>query len=166
MAAIAARSLVLAAAVAALLVASASAQSGCTAALVGLYPCMNYISGNDTAPTKSCCSQLSSVVQSQPQCLCSALGGDSVGGMTINKTRALEMPNACNVQTPPASKCNGAGGGSAPVAGDTPAVQTPGLGSKTTPSGYLQESGGSSLHSPASLVFALAAAAVYAMSAV
>ncbi|KAM0853187.1 hypothetical protein ACQ4PT_051249 [Festuca glaucescens] len=166
MAAIAARSLVLAAAVAALLVASASAQSGCTAALVGLYPCMNYISGNDTAPTKSCCSQLSSVVQSQPQCLCSALGGDSVGGMTINKTRALEMPQACNVQTPPASKCNGAGGGSAPVAGDTPAVQTPGLGSKTTPSGYLQESGSSSLHGPAGLVFALAAAAVYAMSAV
>ncbi|KAM0839970.1 hypothetical protein ACQ4PT_059970 [Festuca glaucescens] len=166
MAAIAARSLVLAAAVAALLVASVSAQSGCTAALVGLYPCMNYISGNDTAPTKSCCSQLSSVVQSQPQCLCSALGSDSVGGMTINKTRALEMPQACNVHTPPASKCNGAGGGTAPVAGDTPAVQTPGLGSKTTPSGYLQGNGGSSLHGPAGLVFTLAAAAIYAMSAV
>jgi hypothetical protein len=59
-----------------------------------------------------------------------------------------------------------AGGGSAPVAGDTPAVQTPGLGSKTAPSGYLQESEGSSLHGPASLVFALAAAAVYAMSTV
>ena len=93
----------------ALLVSSASAQSGCTTALVGLYPCMNYISGNDTAPTKSCCSQLGSVVQSQPQCLCTALGGDSssLGGVTINKTRALELPNACNVQTPPASKCDG-----------------------------------------------------------
>ncbi|CAM0876817.1 unnamed protein product [Alopecurus aequalis] len=167
MAAIRARSLALAAAVAALLVASASAQSGCTAALVGLYPCMNYISGNDTAPTTPCCSQLSSVVQSQPQCLCSALGGDSVGGMTINKTRAVELPKACKVQTPPASKCNGAGGGTAPVAGDTPAGQTTGLGSKTTPSGYLQQgSGGSSLHGPAGVVFALAAAAVYAMSGV
>ena len=96
-------SILLAAAVAAaLLVASASAQSGCTAVLVGLYPCMNYIGGNDMAPTKSCCSQLGSVVQSQPQCLCSALGGDSssLGGMTINKTRALELPKACNVQTP------------------------------------------------------------------
>nr|BAJ93428.1 predicted protein [Hordeum vulgare subsp. vulgare] len=102
-------SVLLAVAVAALLVASASAQSGCTAALVGLYPCMNYISGSDTAPTKSCCSQLASVVQSQPQCLCTALGGDSssLGGVTINKTRALELPDACNVQTPPASKCNG-----------------------------------------------------------
>ncbi|VAI23133.1 unnamed protein product [Triticum turgidum subsp. durum] len=110
-------SVLLAAAVAlTLLVSSASAQSGCTTALVGLYPCMNYISGNDTAPTKSCCSLLGSVVQSQPQCLCSALGGDSssLGGMTINKTRALELPKACNVQTPPASKCNG--GGSAPGA--------------------------------------------------
>ncbi|XP_044385794.1 uncharacterized protein [Triticum aestivum] len=45
-------SVLLAAAVAlTLLVSSASAQSGCTTALVGLYPCMNYISGNDTAPT-------------------------------------------------------------------------------------------------------------------
>ena len=160
-------SILLAAAVAALLVASASAQSGCTAALVGLYPCLNYISGNETAPTKSCCSQLSSVVQSQPQCLCSALGGDSssLGGMTINKTRALELPKACNVQTPPASKCNG--GGSAPGAATptTPEVQAPaGSGSKTTPSAYLQENGGSSLQGPAGLVFALAAAAVYAVS--
>jgi hypothetical protein len=98
--------ILLAAAVAALMVASAAAQSGCTTVLIGLYPCLNYISGNETAPTKSCCSQLSSVVQSQPQCLCSALGGDSVGGITINKTRALELPKACNVQTPPVSKCN------------------------------------------------------------
>ncbi|VAI23134.1 non-specific lipid transfer protein GPI-anchored 5-like [Triticum aestivum] len=163
-------SILLAAALAAaLLVASASAQSGCTAALVGLYPCLNYISGNDTAPTKSCCSQLGSVVQSQPQCLCSALGGDSssLGGMTINKTRALELPKACNVQTPPASRCNG--GGTAPGAATptTPEVQTPASsGSKTTPSAYLQENGGSSLQGTVGLVFALAAAAFYAVSAV
>uniref|UniRef100_M8CB98 Non-specific lipid-transfer protein-like protein n=1 Tax=Aegilops tauschii TaxID=37682 RepID=M8CB98_AEGTA len=160
-------SILLAAAVAALLVASASAQSGCTAALVGLYPCLNYISGNDTAPTKSCCSQLSSVGQSQPPGLCGALGraSSSLGGMTINKTRALELPKACNVQTPRSSKGNG--GGSAPGAATptTPEVQAPaGSGSKTTPSAYLQENGGSSLQGPAGLVFALAAAAVYAVS--
>ncbi|CAM0876806.1 unnamed protein product [Alopecurus aequalis] len=171
MAAIGARSLVLAVAVAAVLLLSASAQSGCTVALIGLYPCMNYISGNETAPTKSCCSQLSSVVQSQPECLCSALSGDSVGGMTINKTRALELPKACNVQTPPASKCNDAGGASAPAAAApaTPVVQTPaaaGSGSKATPSGYLQQNGVSSLHGPAGLVFTLAAAVLYAVSTV
>ncbi|XP_051177797.1 non-specific lipid transfer protein GPI-anchored 5-like [Lolium perenne] len=158
-------------AVAAVLVMSASAQSGCTVALIGLYPCMNYISGNETAPTKSCCSQLSSVVQSQPECLCSALSGDSVGGMTINKTRALELPKACNVQTPPVSKCNDAGGASAPVADapTTPELQTPAAadsGSKATPSGHLQQNGVSSLHGPVGLVFALAAAAFYAVSTV
>ncbi|XBI84780.1 hypothetical protein VPH35_093008 [Triticum aestivum] len=151
----------------AFLVATATAQSGCTAALVGLYPCMNYISGYDTAPTKSCCSQVGSVVQSQPQCLCSALGGDSssLGGMTLNKTRALELPKACNVQTPPASKCNNGGGGAPGAA--SPEVQTPaGSGSKATPSAYLQENGGSSLQGTVALVFAVAAAAVYAVSAV
>ena len=98
----------LAAAVAAALVASASAQSGCTTTLISLYPCLNYISGNVSAPPSSCCSQLASVVQTNPQCLCAALSGDSssLGGVTIDKTRALELPQACNVKTPPASKCN------------------------------------------------------------
>ncbi|CAM0876803.1 unnamed protein product [Alopecurus aequalis] len=167
-------SILLAAAVVALLLVSASAQSGCTVALIGLYPCMNYISGNKTAPSKSCCSQLASVVQSQPECLCSALGGDSVGGMTINKTRALELPKACNVQTPPASKCNDASGATAPSAAapttpTTSEVQTPaaaGSGSKATPSGYLQQNGVSSLQGPAGLVFMLAAAAFYTVHTV
>jgi hypothetical protein len=99
----------LAAAVVAALVASASAQSsGCTTTLISLYPCLNYISGNVSAPPSSCCSQLASVVQTNPQCLCAALSGDSssLGGVTIDKTRALALPQACNVKTPPASKCN------------------------------------------------------------
>jgi hypothetical protein len=105
----------LAAAAVALLAAAASAQSGsddCTSALVSLSPCMDYISGNDTsAPSASCCSQLKSVVQSKPQCLCAALGSDgassSLGGVTIDRSRALGLPAACNVQTPPASQCSG-----------------------------------------------------------
>ncbi|GMI69353.1 hypothetical protein HRI_000604600 [Hibiscus trionum] len=89
----------------------ATAQSGCTSALLGLAPCLNYITGNSTTPASSCCSQLSSVVQSQPQCLCSALnGGGSSFGITINQTKALSLPGACNVQTPPVSRCNGASG--------------------------------------------------------
>ncbi|CAA2950559.1 non-specific lipid-transfer At2g13820 [Olea europaea subsp. europaea] len=88
------------------------AQSGCTRALVGLSPCLNYVSGNSSTPSSSCCSQLSSVVQSQPQCLCSLLnGGASSLGITINQTLALALPNVCNVQTPPLSRCNDANGG-------------------------------------------------------
>ncbi|XP_039036685.1 non-specific lipid transfer protein GPI-anchored 19-like [Hibiscus syriacus] len=86
----------------------ATAQSGCTSMLLGLAPCLNYITGSSTTPASSCCSQLSSVVQSQPQCLFSALnGGGSSLGITINQTKVLSLPGACNVQTP---RVNGASG--------------------------------------------------------
>ncbi|TVU44627.1 hypothetical protein EJB05_04073 [Eragrostis curvula] len=167
----------LAAVAVAALVGSASAQSGgCTTTLISLYPCLNYISGNVSAPPTSCCSALGSVVQSNPQCLCSALSGDSssLGGITIDKNRALELPKACNVQTPPVSKCNSAGGGNAPAAATptTPSGATTGAGagtgsgSKSTPTTPYLTSGGASLRGAASLVLAFAAVALYSVSAV
>ncbi|PAN37485.1 hypothetical protein PAHAL_7G096200 [Panicum hallii] len=159
---------------AAALVAPAAAQSGCTTTLISLYPCLNYISGNVSTPPSSCCSQLASVVQSNPQCLCAALSGDSssLGGVTIDKTRALALPQACNVKTPPASKCNSAGGGNAPGASTptTPSTGVPasagtGGGSKATPTApYLTS--GTSIQGAVSLALAFAAVAVYAVSAV
>ncbi|PKA66083.1 Non-specific lipid-transfer protein-like protein [Apostasia shenzhenica] len=87
---------------------AASGQSGCTTVLIGLAPCLSYMTGNSSSPSSSCCSQLASVVQSQPECLCSALnGGASSLGIAINETRALALPGACNVQTPPVSRCTG-----------------------------------------------------------
>ncbi|CAL4935388.1 unnamed protein product [Urochloa decumbens] len=140
---------------AAVLVASASAQSSggsdCTSALVSLSPCMDYISGNGSStPSSSCCSQLKSV-QSKPQCLCAVIGGggasSSLGGVTIDRDRALGLPAACNVQTPPASQCNaGSSGG----------------GSKATPP---LPSGAAALRGTAGLALGLAVAAVYAVSA-
>ncbi|EEF37602.1 non-specific lipid transfer protein GPI-anchored 5 [Ricinus communis] len=92
----------------------AVAQSGCTSALMGLAPCLNYVTGNSSTPSSSCCSQLATVVQSQPQCLCAMLnGGGSSLGITINQTLALSLPGACNVQTPPVSQCNAANNGPA-----------------------------------------------------
>ncbi|KAM3325900.1 hypothetical protein P3S67_001026 [Capsicum chacoense] len=86
------------------------AQSGCTTALVSLSPCLNYVSGNTTTPSSSCCSQLSRVVASELQCLCPVLnGGGSSFGVSINQTLAVVLPSACNVQTPPVSRCNGTG---------------------------------------------------------
>uniref|UniRef100_A0A7N0ZVU7 Bifunctional inhibitor/plant lipid transfer protein/seed storage helical domain-containing protein n=1 Tax=Kalanchoe fedtschenkoi TaxID=63787 RepID=A0A7N0ZVU7_KALFE len=98
--------------IAAMLSGRAMAQTGCTAALVGLTPCLNYITGNSSTPTSSCCSQLSSVAQSQPMCLCSVLDSNGVSlGFTLNRTLALQLPGACNVQTPIVSQCNAAGSG-------------------------------------------------------
>lgn len=84
-----------------------AAQSSCTNVLISLSPCLNYISGNSSTPSSGCCSQLGSVVRSQPQCLCQVLnGGGSSLGININQTQALALPGACNVQTPPLSRCN------------------------------------------------------------
>ncbi|KAM7501362.1 hypothetical protein LguiB_000266 [Lonicera macranthoides] len=144
----------------AVLCGGATAQSGCTSALMGLSSCLNYVTGNSSSPSSSCCSGLSSVVQSQPRCLCSLLnGGGSTLGITINQTLALQLPGACNVQTPPSSQCNAANGpttsvatpASSPVGSpadssdDTPETEVPstpsqtnlpsgGAGSKTVPS--------------------------------
>lgn len=97
----------LASALVAMLCAGASAQSGCTTVIVGLAPCMAYIMGNSSAPASPCCSQLAGVVRSQPQCLCMILnGGAALLGVTLNQTRALALPTACNMQTPPVSLCN------------------------------------------------------------
>lgn len=86
----------------------AKAQSGCTSAFMGLTPCLNFVTGNSSAPSSSCCSKLSSVVQSQPQCLCSLINnGAAALGITINQSLALTLPGVCNVQIPPLNQCNG-----------------------------------------------------------
>ncbi|KAK1305203.1 hypothetical protein QJS10_CPB11g01622 [Acorus calamus] len=88
-------------------VAAQSGGGGCNSAIVGLAPCLNYVTGSSSSPTQSCCTQLASVVKAQPRCLCLLLnGGGSSFGVTLNETRALELPRACNVQTPPVSECN------------------------------------------------------------
>ncbi|GLT60339.1 hypothetical protein SLA2020_331090 [Shorea laevis] len=121
-----------------------SGTSGCTSVIVSLSPCLNYVSGTSSTPSSSCCTQLASVVKSQPACLCSVLnGGASSVGVTINQTLALALPAACNVQTPPVSDCNAVDAPVGPPQG-MPAEQTPSsssvTGSKPTPS-----TGGSSV---------------------
>ncbi|KAK6913962.1 Bifunctional inhibitor/plant lipid transfer protein/seed storage helical domain [Dillenia turbinata] len=84
------------------------AQSSCTTVLISLSPCLDYISGNSSTPSRGCCTQLANVVLSQPRCLCEVLndGGESLG-LSINRTQALALPKDCNVQNPPISECNG-----------------------------------------------------------
>ncbi|XP_066393412.1 non-specific lipid transfer protein GPI-anchored 5-like [Miscanthus floridulus] len=90
--------------------APASGSGSCLTEMVSLYPCLGYISGNSTSPRASCCSALSSVVASNPRCLCTVLGGGASSlGVTVNSTRALELPGACNVKTPPPSECKSVG---------------------------------------------------------
>ncbi|XP_068634208.1 non-specific lipid transfer protein GPI-anchored 5-like [Aristolochia californica] len=117
----------------------AMAQSSCTTALVSLSPCLNYITGNSSSPSSSCCSQLANVVGAQPQCLCNILsGGGSSLGINVNQTQALALPGACKVQTPPVSRCNSGG-----TPTGSPASETPGSSSSpSTPSVPSVPSGG------------------------
>ncbi|KAI3773069.1 hypothetical protein L6452_04267 [Arctium lappa] len=102
------------------------AQSGCTTALIGLAPCLSFVSGNSSTPSSSCCSQLSNVVQAQPRCLCSLLNGGGANlGISINQTLALSLPSACDVQTPPVSQCDGVANGPTPSSVESPTSNSP-----------------------------------------
>ncbi|KAK1426372.1 hypothetical protein QVD17_15043 [Tagetes erecta] len=110
---------------------SMAQSSGCTSVLISMSPCLNYISGNTSTPSSGCCTQLASVVRSQPQCLCQVLnGGGSSLGLNINQTQALELPKACNVQTPPTSQCDAATPTNSPSGTTTPS-SSPGSPSDT-----------------------------------
>jgi len=118
----------------AMLSAGAMAQSGCTSVLTSLAPCLNYITGNSSTPSSSCCSQLSNVIQTSPKCLCSVLNGGAASmGITINQTLALSLPSACNMRTPPLSQCKG----TPPVGSPT---STPADSSNQTPEGEITPS--------------------------
>ncbi|KAI3743124.1 hypothetical protein L1987_60827 [Smallanthus sonchifolius] len=117
---------------------SMAQSSGCTSVLISMSPCLNYISGNTSTPSSGCCTQLASVVRSQPQCLCQVLnGGGSSLGLNINQTQALELPKACNVQTPPTSQCNAASPTNSPSGTPPSSSGNPsgtGSGANTVPS--------------------------------
>ncbi|OWM77058.1 non-specific lipid-transfer protein-like protein At2g13820 [Punica granatum] len=142
--------------------AAAQSSSDCTNVFISMSPCLSYISGNSSIPSSNCCSQLASVVRSQPQCLCQVLnGGASSLGITINQTQAMALPGACNVQTPSVSLCNGASPAGSPTG--TPSSTVPsGTGSNTVPSTEGNgSSDGTSLRLSVPLFFVLLYAASY-----
>ncbi|PIN19470.1 hypothetical protein CDL12_07841 [Handroanthus impetiginosus] len=148
-----------------------TAQSGCTTTLMGLSPCLNYVSGNSSSPSSSCCSQLSNVVQSQPQCLCLLLNGTASSyGFNINQTLAVGLPSVCNVQTPPVSRCNeGNGPTASPTTPESHPADSPSgsahipSGSKRVPSESGNNVGGSNMKAPSNVVAFLFLIASYTM---
>ncbi|XP_010256111.1 PREDICTED: non-specific lipid-transfer protein-like protein At2g13820 [Nelumbo nucifera] len=148
-------------------------QLGCTTVILSLAPCLSYIMGNSSTPSSWCCSQLFSVIQSQPGCLCSVLNGGAASlGVTVNPAVALALPGACSViQTPVISNFNSSAvpatsGASPPSSSSsngtpdsktTPSVSTPppGSGSRnvsTSMKGVDSSNGSSSTKSPFQLI--------------
>ncbi|XP_065001203.1 non-specific lipid transfer protein GPI-anchored 5-like [Musa acuminata AAA Group] len=153
---------ILVAAMAAVLLAGASAQSSsCSSAIMSLSPCLDYITGNASTPSSSCCSQLSSVVQSEPQCICTLIssGASSASslGITVNQTQALALPSACKVQIP-LSQCNVSGPSASPA---RPSTSPSGVGSKSNPATSTDSSDGASAGVPLALLLSLVAIGAY-----
>lgn len=109
----------------------------CTDALLGLAGCLGYVQEGSTAaaPDPSCCSGLRDVVRGEVVCLCQLFQGGQDFGLSLNMTRALQLPAACKVKTPPVSKCHVSVPG-VPSASPVPAPSSgaPDFGQSPTPS--------------------------------
>ncbi|KAI4992998.1 hypothetical protein ZWY2020_007311 [Hordeum vulgare] len=80
----------------------------CSDALISLAGCLSYVQEGSTVatPEESCCSGLKDVVRKEVACLCQAFQGGQDYGVALNMTKALQLPGACKVKTPPFSKCH------------------------------------------------------------
>ena len=78
----------------------------CSSAFLELTDCLTFVENGSTVakPAGKCCSGLKKVVKKEVSCLCDVFKqGASLG---VNITKALTLPSACGVSTPPFSKCN------------------------------------------------------------
>uniref|UniRef100_A0ACD5U873 Uncharacterized protein n=1 Tax=Avena sativa TaxID=4498 RepID=A0ACD5U873_AVESA len=92
-----------------MLTAKAVAQNnGCSSVMMTLSPCLDFLGSKAMEPGFSCCTTLGGIVQTDSRCLCMVLDGSAATfGITINHTRALELPGICKVEAPPSSQCTG-----------------------------------------------------------
>ncbi|XP_020258245.1 non-specific lipid transfer protein GPI-anchored 2-like, partial [Asparagus officinalis] len=99
------------------------AQPSCPPPMVSLQPCLGFITGNSSSnPPPQCCTQLASMVQSQAQCLCQVLSLAPQLPLPVNRTQAVTLPGACNIQVPPLSQCNAQSGPSTPTTPSGPFI--------------------------------------------
>lgn len=158
----------------------------CTDALLSLSGCLTFVQEGSTeaTPSPDCCSGLKDVVRKEVACLCQVFQSGRDFGISLNMTKALQLPADCKVKTPPVSKCHVSSLPGVPSASPAPAPSAgaPSFGpspSPSTPSGSPAEaatgsgsrpsapapapaparSGAASLSAPSQTFFAAATAA-------
>nr|GLL31730.1 protein YLS3-like [Ipomoea trifida] len=77
---------------------TAKDRAECADQLVGLAPCLPYVSGDAKLPTPDCCTGLKEVVEKSKKCLCILVKDrdDPSLGFKINATLALGLPDKCH----------------------------------------------------------------------
>lgn len=80
----------------------------CSSVLVSLADCLSFVQegSKERKPQGQCCPGLKKVAKEEVSCLCQAFKGSADYGVKLNMTKALSLPSACGVKTPPFSKCN------------------------------------------------------------
>ncbi|XP_042059683.1 non-specific lipid transfer protein GPI-anchored 31-like [Salvia splendens] len=75
----------------------------CSSLVANMVDCLPFVTVGGTAqtPESTCCSGLKIVVESNPQCLCDAFKNSAQLGITLNVSKALTLPAACLLSTPP-----------------------------------------------------------------
>lgn len=79
----------------------------CSTVILNLVDCLSYVTSGSTVskPEGTCCSGLKTVLKTNPDCLCEAFKNSAQLGVTLNVTKALDLPSACRVSGPSISNC-------------------------------------------------------------
>ncbi|CAI9118424.1 OLC1v1019994C1 [Oldenlandia corymbosa var. corymbosa] len=81
----------------------------CDSVLHTLAPCVDFVTGNSSKPTETCCNEFHLAVQTNLTCICQALNDPDIGPRYgINGTIALTLPDQCNQNegSSPIGDCN------------------------------------------------------------
>lgn len=85
--------------------AAAAGGAECSSIILDMADCLSYVNGDATVkkPEGNCCSGLKKVLKTHAECLCEGFRNAAQFGVTLNMTRALDLPSACRVSAPPVS---------------------------------------------------------------
>ncbi|KAI8023002.1 Non-specific lipid transfer protein GPI-anchored 1 [Camellia lanceoleosa] len=72
--------------------------------------CLTFATGKSDTPTKQCCTSVTEIKQSEPECLCYIIqqthrGSPQVKSMGIQESRLLHLPSACKLTNASVSDC-------------------------------------------------------------
>ncbi|KAG5525992.1 hypothetical protein RHGRI_032324 [Rhododendron griersonianum] len=69
----------------------------CSTVILNLVDCLSYVTSGSTVskPEGNCCSGLKTVLKTNADCLCEAFKNSAQLGVTLNVTKALDLPSAC-----------------------------------------------------------------------
>ncbi|KAI3770219.1 hypothetical protein L6452_01345 [Arctium lappa] len=90
----------------------------CSTVILNMADCLSYVTAGSTVkkPEGTCCSGLKTVLKTDAECLCEAFKNSAQLGVSLNVTKALDLPSACHINAPSATNCGmSLGTGAAPV---------------------------------------------------